>query len=107
MRAAVILTSTLIRDYMLNYARSLIYTTSLSHANIISVDCSFDLLEDGTAKKVMLLPHQATQSHANTMLGDSSPTISCRSAPSFWPKCERPSRNTRFPRTFYRFRRTW
>ncbi|KAG6836369.1 hypothetical protein H0H93_008730 [Arthromyces matolae] len=46
---AVILTSTLIRDYLLNYARSLIYTTSLSNANIIAADSSFDLLEDGTA----------------------------------------------------------
>ncbi|KAI0701209.1 pyridoxal phosphate-dependent transferase [Cytidiella melzeri] len=49
---AVILTSELIRDYLLNYARSLIYTTALSYAQIISVDCSFDMLEDGTAKKL-------------------------------------------------------
>ncbi|KAJ7286516.1 pyridoxal phosphate-dependent transferase [Mycena rebaudengoi] len=48
---AVILTSTLIRDYLLNYARSLIYTTSLSFANIIAADSSFDLLMDGTAQK--------------------------------------------------------
>ncbi|CCL98773.1 uncharacterized protein FIBRA_00778 [Fibroporia radiculosa] len=49
---AVILTNELIRDYLLNYARSLIYTTSLSYANIISADCSFDLLEDGTATEL-------------------------------------------------------
>ncbi|KZT73585.1 PLP-dependent transferase [Daedalea quercina L-15889] len=49
---AVILTTPLIRDYLLNYARSLIYTTSLSYANIVSVDCSFDLLEDGTAAQL-------------------------------------------------------
>ncbi|PCH42547.1 PLP-dependent transferase [Wolfiporia cocos MD-104 SS10] len=49
---AVLLTTPLIRDYLLNYARSLIYTTSLSYANIISVDCSFDLLEDGTATQL-------------------------------------------------------
>lgn len=59
--AAVLLTNTLIRDYMLNYARSLIYTTSLGYSNIISVDCAFDLLEDGTATQVrtnflLLLP---------------------------------------------------
>ncbi|KAF8908906.1 pyridoxal phosphate-dependent transferase [Gymnopilus junonius] len=47
---AVILTSTLIRDYLLNYARSLIYTTSLSYANIVAADCSFDMLTDGTAQ---------------------------------------------------------
>jgi len=49
---AVILTSTLIRDYLLNYARSLIYTTSLSHANIIAADSSFDMLTNGTAQFV-------------------------------------------------------
>jgi hypothetical protein len=49
---AVLLTSTLIRDYLLNYARPLIYTTSLSNTAIIAASCSFDILEDGTAKKV-------------------------------------------------------
>ncbi|KAJ7143201.1 pyridoxal phosphate-dependent transferase [Mycena crocata] len=56
---AVILTSPLIRDYLLNYARSLIYTTSPSFANIIAADSSFDMLVDGTAhqlsKKVLNL----------------------------------------------------
>jgi 8-amino-7-oxononanoate synthase len=51
--SAVILTSTLIRDYLLNYARPLIYTTALSNAAIIAASCSFDLLEDGTAEKVL------------------------------------------------------
>ena len=49
---AVIVTHTLIRDYLLNYARSLIYTTSLSYANIIAADCSFDMLTDHTAQHV-------------------------------------------------------
>ncbi|KAF7364041.1 Aminotran-1-2 domain-containing protein [Mycena sanguinolenta] len=48
---SVILTSPLIRDYLLNYARSLIYTTSLSFANIIAADSSFDMLADGTAEQ--------------------------------------------------------
>ncbi|KAF9048879.1 pyridoxal phosphate-dependent transferase [Panaeolus papilionaceus] len=47
---AVVATNTMIRDYMLNYARSLIYTTSLSYTNIIAADCSFDMLIDGTAE---------------------------------------------------------
>jgi len=52
--SAVILTKTLIRDYLLNYACPLIYTTSLSNAaSIIAASCSFDLLEDGTAEKVL------------------------------------------------------
>ena len=45
-------TSTLIRDYMINYARSFIYTTSISYANIIAVDSSFDLLERGALEPV-------------------------------------------------------
>ncbi|KAJ7137940.1 pyridoxal phosphate-dependent transferase [Mycena epipterygia] len=49
---AVILTSPLIRDYLLNYARSLIYTTSLNFANIIAADSSFDMLMDGTAQQL-------------------------------------------------------
>lgn len=49
---AVILTDELIRDYLLNYARSLIYTTSLNHANIVAIDCSFDFLENGIAARV-------------------------------------------------------
>ncbi|GLB44759.1 putative 8-amino-7-oxononanoate synthase [Lyophyllum shimeji] len=49
---AVVLTNTLIRDYLVNYARPLIYTTSLSFANIIAADCAFDLLMDGTAQSL-------------------------------------------------------
>ncbi len=37
---------------MLNYARSLIYTTSLSFSNIVAADSSFDMLVDGTAQKL-------------------------------------------------------
>lgn len=50
--AAVLLTNTLIRDYLLNYARPLIYTTALSNLAVIAASCSFDLLEDGTADRV-------------------------------------------------------
>jgi 8-amino-7-oxononanoate synthase len=51
---AVILTDEITRDYLLNYARSLIYTTSLSYANIIAIDCSFDFLENGVAEQVRI-----------------------------------------------------
>ncbi|KAL4074929.1 pyridoxal phosphate-dependent transferase [Scleroderma yunnanense] len=46
---AVMLTTELVRDYLLNYARSLIYTTALTNASVIAVGCSFDMLENGTA----------------------------------------------------------
>ncbi|KAI0363864.1 PLP-dependent transferase [Pilatotrama ljubarskyi] len=49
---AVLLVTPLVRDYLLNYARSLIYTTSLSNANIIAAECSFDMLESGEAEQL-------------------------------------------------------
>jgi len=52
---AVIVTNTVVRDYLLNYARPLIYTTSPTHATIIAADASFDMLIDGTASYLHLL----------------------------------------------------
>jgi len=49
---AVVLASEIIRDYLQNYARPLIYTTGLSYPNIILADCSFDMLENGTAEEL-------------------------------------------------------
>lgn len=49
---AVIIASPLVKTYLLNYARSLIYTTSLSAASVVAINCSFDMLEDGTSMKV-------------------------------------------------------
>jgi 8-amino-7-oxononanoate synthase len=58
----VIVTNTLVRDYLLNYARPLIYTTSLSYPNVIAADSSFDMLENGTAQDVcyVFVPIDAT-----------------------------------------------
>lgn len=47
---AVLLTTELVRDYLLNYARSFIYTTALTNASVIAAGCSFDMLEDGTTE---------------------------------------------------------
>ena len=52
---AVIVTNTVVRDYLLNYARPLIYTTSPTHAMIIATDVSFDMLIDETASYLHLL----------------------------------------------------
>ncbi|KAG0705835.1 PLP-dependent transferase [Suillus ampliporus] len=51
---AAILTTELIRDYLLNYARPLIYTTTLTYANVIAVECAFDMLENGSAEVLAL-----------------------------------------------------
>lgn len=47
---AVLLITELVRDYLLNYARSFIYTTALTNASVIAAGCSFDMLEDGTTE---------------------------------------------------------
>ena len=54
--SAVILTTPLIRDYLINYARPLIYTTALTHSSVINVGCSFDMLETDEGKQVAHLP---------------------------------------------------
>lgn len=50
--SAVILTSPLIRDYLVNYARPLIYTTAMNYSSVINIKCSFDMLEGDIGKQV-------------------------------------------------------
>ncbi|KIM38761.1 hypothetical protein M413DRAFT_19977 [Hebeloma cylindrosporum] len=52
--SVVVVMTTLTQDYLLNYAQSLIYTTSLSYSNIVAADCSFDMLIDGTAQHPLM-----------------------------------------------------
>ncbi|KAL5525929.1 hypothetical protein ACEPAG_7267 [Sanghuangporus baumii] len=66
---AVVLTSPLVKSYLLNYARPLIYTTALSCANVVAINCSFDLLEDGTTAKLAKTLHDLIQ-YALTLLRD-------------------------------------
>ncbi|KAF7361358.1 Aminotransferase [Mycena sanguinolenta] len=42
---AVVLTNPVARLYLINYARSFIYTTSLPLFNVVAIGCSFDMLE--------------------------------------------------------------
>ncbi|KAK7014774.1 hypothetical protein VNI00_019272 [Paramarasmius palmivorus] len=51
---AVVLTTPLLAKYLANYARPLIYTTTLSQLSVIAASCSFDMLEDGTADRKAL-----------------------------------------------------
>jgi 8-amino-7-oxononanoate synthase len=53
---AVMIVTPVVKDYLINYARSLIYTTSLSNSAIVQADCSFDILESGRAQKVSSPP---------------------------------------------------
>ncbi|KAJ6490788.1 PLP-dependent transferase [Mycena vitilis] len=42
---AVALTSPVVRSYLINYARSFIYTTSLPLYDVLAIGCAFDMLE--------------------------------------------------------------
>ncbi|KAI0026599.1 pyridoxal phosphate-dependent transferase [Vararia minispora EC-137] len=57
---AVVLTSPLVRDYLLNFARPLIYTTALANTSIVAASCAFDLLQDGTASALAETLHAIT-----------------------------------------------
>lgn len=44
---AIVLCNPLIRSYLINYARPLIYSTALPHMNVLAISTVFSFLEDG------------------------------------------------------------
>ncbi|KAI3615947.1 8-amino-7-oxononanoate synthase [Moniliophthora roreri] len=48
---AVVLTMPLVAKYLTNYARHLIYTTTLSQLSVIAASCSFGMPQDGTVER--------------------------------------------------------
>ncbi|KAI3616008.1 8-amino-7-oxononanoate synthase [Moniliophthora roreri] len=48
---AVVLTTPLVAKYLCNYARHLVFSTTLSQMNVVAAGCSFDMLGDGTAER--------------------------------------------------------
>ncbi|KAJ6522741.1 pyridoxal phosphate-dependent transferase [Mycena capillaripes] len=49
---AVLLTSQLICDYLVNHGRALFFTAAPSHAAVISVGCCLDILESGRGERL-------------------------------------------------------
>lgn len=49
---AIILCSPLVREYLINYARPLIYTTALSFPSLAAVQAVYSLLVDGRTELV-------------------------------------------------------
>lgn len=50
--AAAVLASPLIRNYLINYARPLIYSTAMTHLSVLAIDKSLEMLEQGRANEV-------------------------------------------------------
>ena len=50
------LASPLIRNYLINYARPLIYSTAMTHLSVLAVQKSLEMLEEGEADPVESRP---------------------------------------------------
>ena len=54
---AIVLCSPLTREYLINYARSLIYTTALPLPSLVSTRTAYELLQDGSCIPVFIYHH--------------------------------------------------
>lgn len=52
MMPAIILCSDIVRAYLINYARPLIYTTFMSYASLSAIKTAYDWLQNGKTIKV-------------------------------------------------------
>lgn len=53
---AIILCSDVIRSYLINYARPLIYTTFMSYPSLVGIANAYSWLQAGKTNKVSFLP---------------------------------------------------
>lgn len=49
---AVLLVPPLVRRFLINFCRQLHYTSAMTGASLVAVNCSFDVLESGHAQEV-------------------------------------------------------
>jgi len=52
---AVLLVPPLVRRFLINYCRELHYTTAMTGASLVAVNCSFDALESGYTREVSVV----------------------------------------------------
>ncbi|CAE7169443.1 unnamed protein product [Rhizoctonia solani] len=48
----VVICDPLMREYLINYARSFIFTTAPTVASVIAMGCSFDMIDNGTTERL-------------------------------------------------------
>ncbi|KAI9247201.1 pyridoxal phosphate-dependent transferase [Phascolomyces articulosus] len=58
---AAVLGSNTLRDYLINYARPLIYSTFMSFNSLASVKCAYDILECGETQEIQTHLHNITR----------------------------------------------
>ena len=66
---AVILGSNVLREYLINYARPLIYSTFMSFSSLASIKCAYDMLASGDTIPVSICDGDMIEN------GFSSPTM--------------------------------
>jgi hypothetical protein len=70
--AAIILGSPLLRHYLINYARPLIYTTFMPYPNLVAIHASYGLLSSGHTVKVGYV-HLLDHACADTIVASRKP----------------------------------
>lgn len=51
--SAAVLGSNILKNYLVNYARPLIYSTFMSFSSLASIKCAYDILENGDTVPVI------------------------------------------------------
>ncbi|KAF7732306.1 hypothetical protein EC973_005202 [Apophysomyces ossiformis] len=64
---AVILSSDIVRSYLINYARPLIYSTFMSFSSLVSIRCAYGYLESGRTIEIQEHLHKITRRFRETI----------------------------------------
>ncbi|KAI8138926.1 pyridoxal phosphate-dependent transferase [Fennellomyces sp. T-0311] len=64
---AAILGSTILRNYLINYARPLIYSTFMSFGSLASIKSAYDILESGETQPIQQHLHNITRQFRDTI----------------------------------------
>ncbi|KAL0074102.1 aminotransferase [Phycomyces blakesleeanus] len=64
---AAILGSPILRNYLINYARPLIYSTFMTHSSLASIKCAYSLLESGSTIQMQKHVHLLTKRFRQTI----------------------------------------